>query len=99
MTIREYLDKRRVRAYISLFGGFGIVGIAGVWAGCLPGFIVIIGIIFGVGGALYLNYGLRCPKCNGMIAYAVSWPIDKFIYISDSIKSCPFCEVKLDDQV
>jgi len=99
MTVREYLDKRRVAAYIALFVGFGIVGLAGVCAGCLPGFIVIIGIVVGVGGALYLNYGLRCPKCNGMVAYAVAWPMDKFIYISDSIKLCPFCGVKMDEEI
>jgi hypothetical protein len=99
MTVREYLDKRRMSALGAMFSGIVILLVGSIFAGHSL-VTLALGFIFVFGGAMYLNYGLRCPKCNGMVSYAVCWPVDpRFIYISEKVKFCPFCGVEMDSQI
>jgi hypothetical protein len=99
MTIREYLDQRRMKALGAMGIGFAVIFFLALTA-THSFFLMCLGFIVAFGGAMYLNYGLRCPKCNGIVSYAVCWPVDpRFIYISDKVKFCPFCAAELDSKI
>lgn len=42
----------------------------------------------------YSIFGIRCPKCKGVLGYAITWPLGKWLNISEKIKFCPFCGVE-----
>jgi Na+/citrate or Na+/malate symporter len=47
--------------------------------------------IFGVGNIL-LYIGIRCPKCNSIIGYAI-------VFSAEKIDQCPRCKVTLDENI
>jgi hypothetical protein len=47
--------------------------------------------LFGVGNIL-LYIGLRCPKCNATIGYAI-------VFSAEKLDRCPRCKIMLDENI
>jgi hypothetical protein len=102
MTIREFLDKRNIKGFIVLFIGWVTFMISGIMsaAGKLNIYILVpIGILFMMGGMVYREISIKCPRCKSRLAHAVLWPMDIFLRISEKIKFCQFCGVSLDSEM
>ena len=99
MTIREFVKRRLLLGLGTVFSCFLIMGILGITFGAheekpsalfllilIPFFIVII----------FVNFGIRCPKCNGnlgiTIGHALFSPFTKH-----KPHYCPFCGISLDE--
>jgi nitrate/nitrite transporter NarK len=48
-------------------------------------------VIFGVGNIL-LYIGIRCPKCDSIIGYAI-------VFSAEKLDQCPRCRVMLDENI
>ena len=58
-------------------------------------FVAFTGFIVSI---LFLMFGIRCAKCGGNLGYTISTPSSSFFSISDKIRFCPYCGVRLDTE-
>ena len=103
MKIREKLNRTRKKIFFLGFISW-ILFAAGIVLLALQKndeFPILILIPFGLFMFMcfYSMFGIRCPKCKGMLGYALSWPVGKWFSISEKIKFCQFCGVAFDSEI
>ncbi len=99
MTIRELVMKKFYLGIGALFACFlcvGIIGIPLIVREKEPALFIFMILPF-MAGILFLNVGIRCPKCNGNLGITV---VPGFIvpYAKQKPRYCPFCSVSLDEK-
>ena len=96
MTVREFVAKRKRRAGIVAYAGFGLLMLGMLLGGGRPWLALMIpGFAVFLGANAYLLFFLRCPRCGGNIGYPVSGISGPFS-VSRKVRFCPFCGVPLD---
>lgn len=103
MKIREKLNQTRKKIYLRSFLSWVLILASMVFSAIqnndsFPILILIPFALFMV-MCFYSIFGIRCPKCKGMLGYALSWPIGKWLNLSEKIKFCQFCGVNLDSEI
>ncbi|MFH1092749.1 MAG: hypothetical protein V1739_01180 [Candidatus Omnitrophota bacterium] len=105
MKIREKLNKIRNTIYLLGFLSWLLLTLAASLVfsktqhnNSFPIVILIPFALFMI-MCFYAIFGIRCPQCRGILGYAVSWPMGKWLNISEKIKFCPFCGVNLDSEI
>ncbi|MFZ2602821.1 MAG: hypothetical protein WAX79_02330 [Candidatus Omnitrophota bacterium] len=103
MKIREKLNQTR-KKYLSLgllswvLFAVSIVLMASQKNDYFPILILIPFALF-MFMCFYSIFGIRCPKCKGVLGYALGWPPGKWFNISEKIKFCLFCGVDFDSEI
>jgi len=95
----KLIDKiiRRKNFYLTLVAtGFAAMTVLAFTEKYLPASIfkwMLYGALalFGVGNIL-LYIGLKCPKCNSMIGYAI-------VFSAEKVDQCPRCRVMFDEDI
>ena len=96
MTLRDKINKRK-NLYLTLVAiGFAILIVLAFIEKYMP--IMIFKailysalVIFGAGNIL-LYIGIRCPKCNSTIGYAI-------VFSAEKLDQCPRCRVMFDENI
>jgi hypothetical protein len=100
MKIREMINTQKRKAVIAASSGMALFAVSfltsTVYKGMLP--VALIGFAITMGGIMFLQFGLSCPRCQGRIGYAANYPGEPFS-ISSKIRFCPFCGVALDSDL
>jgi DNA-directed RNA polymerase subunit RPC12/RpoP len=52
--------------------------------------IVIPALIVFMASVIYLTFGIRCPRCKGMMGHVISYGSGPFS-ISKKVNYCPYC--------
>lgn len=105
MKIREKLNQTRKKIYLFGFLSWVLLLASMVFSAIQnnDSFPILISIPFALFMfmCLYSIFGIRCPKCKGILGYALVWPIGKrFKFnISEKIKFCQFCGVNFDSEI
>ena len=103
MKIREKLNKTRKKIYLIGFLSWVLVAASIVFSATNENdsfeMLILIPFALFMFSCLYLLFGIRCPKCKGVLGYVVSWPPGKWLDISEKIKFCPFCGIELDSEI
>lgn len=97
MSIRKFLYQR-------FYGAFALLMLTG-WAIMLtaqpvPGSVPIslwVGIPVVVVLILYLNFGIRCPRCRGNLGITLG-PALMSGFSRHPVHYCPFCGVSIDQK-
>jgi ribosomal protein S27AE len=100
MTIRESLDRKRRKASIIAFASWLVFVAAGVLTSeyspaiilAIPAFIVFMASV------VYLVFGIRCPRCGGIMGYVLIYSSGPFS-ISRKINYCPHCGQDINKEV
>jgi hypothetical protein len=96
MKPRDKINKRK-KFYLTLVAtGFAAMTVLAFIEKYLPTIIfkwILYGALalFGVGNIL-LYVGIRCPKCNSIIGYAI-------VFSADKTDQCPRCRVMFDENM
>lgn len=103
MKIREKLNQTRKKMFLLSFT-FWVLIIAGlvystIQKNDLFPILILIPFILFIFTCSYSLFGIRCPKCKGVLGYALAWPLGKRLNISEKIKFCPFCGVDFDSEI
>ena len=99
MTIRQFLRRRVTWAYL-----IGIAGGLALWVAhwsrdeVLAEAATIFGVVAVVGGVLFLNFALRCPKCKGNLAVTAVSAVYS-VWGKRRVKFCQYCGVSIDERV
>jgi hypothetical protein len=100
LKIREMINNQKQKAVITAASGMGLFAasmlISTVYKGMFS--MAWIGFVIAIGGILFLQFGLSCPKCRGRIGDIVNSSIGPF-KLSPKIRFCPFCGVALDSDL
>lgn len=101
MKIREKLNQTRKRLFLLAVLSWVLVIVALIFSDMQnnDSFPPLILIPFGLFMFIcfYSIFGIRCPKCKGMLGYTICWPPG--LNISKKIKFCPFCRVEFDSEI
>lgn len=101
MTIRRSLERIRSRQFYLAGAGF-LIFLVGSLAGAADESYLVLGLagFFAfAAGILVVLFGLRCPRCGGILGYAFSWPPGTLLRISPRIRFCQYCGVDLDAEL
>lgn len=100
MTVREYLDRARRRAMLMSFGSWLLIplGVLGLQASRAFVAVVVAGFAGFFASIFYQLVGVRCPRCNESLGYALRWPYAPF-RISHKIRFCQCCGVRFESQI
>jgi len=103
MKIREKLNKTRKKIYLLGFLSWVLILAVMVFSATQKNdsfsALILIPFALFMFVCFYSIFGIRCPKCKGMLGYALVWPLGKWLNISEKIKFCPFCGVELDSEI
>lgn len=101
-TIRDRLNRKRRHLILWMFLAL-FCSIAGMIASeLISQWFLVLGLgSFAVSMFIILLFylGIRCPKCEGNIGYALTWPPTWNMSVSKKIRFCPFCGVSLDTEM
>jgi hypothetical protein len=50
-------------------------------------------------GIYQLAFGVHCPRCRENIGRATLWPVGPWLSLSDTIRRCPACGVRLEEEL
>jgi len=101
-TIRNKLNTSFRRTLVAQWGGFFLVCLGVILGYALSEVFVsiaLIGFVVLVIGMLYMLYGIRCPRCKRMFGNTIHYPFGRLFSISEKVKFCPFCGVKIDSKI
>jgi len=96
MRLRDKINKRK-NLYLTLVAiGFSALIVLAFIEKHMPAMIynaILYSalVIFGVGNIL-LYIGIRCPKCNSIIGYAI-------LFSAEKVVQCPRCRVMFDEKI
>ena len=96
MKLIDKINKRK-KFYLTLVAtGFAAMAVLAFIEKYLPatifkGTLYCALALFGVGNIL-LYIGIRCPKCNSIIGYAI-------VFSAEKIDQCPRCRVMFDENM
>lgn len=96
MSLRDKINKRK-NLYLTLVAiGFAALIVLAFIEKYMPAMIfkpILYSalVIFGVGNIL-LYIGIRCPKCNSIIGYAI-------VFSAEKVDQCPRCRVMFDENM
>lgn len=96
MSLRDKINKRK-NLYLTLVAiGFSALIVLAFIEKYMPTMIfkaILYSalVIFGVGNIL-LYIGIRCPKCNSIIGYAI-------VFSAEKVDQCPRCRVMFDENM
>ena len=97
LTIRTYITKRIRWAFAAAMGAMLLLFVLsnlGDGKSALPfliGFVPFLGLI------LYMNFGIRCPKCSGNVGITIAPHMTGWPGLGGKVISyCPFCGTSLD---
>lgn len=96
MRLRDKINNRK-NIYLALVAiGFAAMIALAFTEKYIPALIfkpILYGALalFGVGNIL-LYIGIRCPKCNSIIGYAI-------VFSAEKLDQCPRCRVMFDDNI
>ncbi|MFH1458993.1 MAG: hypothetical protein ABIG64_01285 [Candidatus Omnitrophota bacterium] len=101
MKIREKLNKIKNRLYLMGFLAWLAFPATIILSTINKNFSIYILIPFCIFGfcCMALIFGIRCPKCRGVLGYVICWPPGKWFKISEKIKYCPFCGLDFDSEI
>jgi exosortase/archaeosortase len=100
MTIRESLTKKKRKVSIIAFAAWIIFAFGSILNSkhyaemsiFIPTFVIFMACV------AYLLFGIRCPKCKGIMGYVISYTSSPFS-ISKKINYCPYCGQDLNKEV
>jgi hypothetical protein len=100
LKIREMINNQKRKAVITAASGMGLFSASLLISTFHKGMfsIAAIGFIIAIGGILFLQFGLSCPRCRGRIGDVVNNSLGPFT-LSPKIRFCPFCGVALDSDI
>ena len=96
MSLRDKINKRK-NLYLTLVAiGFAALIVLAFIEKYMPAMIfkaILYSalVIFGVGNIL-LYIGIRCPKCDSIIGYAI-------VFSAEKVDQCPRCRVMFDENM
>jgi hypothetical protein len=77
MKIREKLNSQLRWGFLIMFSGWIFMVVLMIFFDKnLPEYVPVVGFMPFIGGILYLNFGICCPKCKFRIGYMISYSID-----------------------
>lgn len=99
MTIREHLEKRLRWGTAAALSSLALVIIFGIMSsdeGSPP--LFFIGFIPFMATILYMNFGIRCPKCSGNLGLTIGHASMSF-GSKHRISFCPYCGTSIDQEI
>jgi len=96
MRLRDKINKQKY-LYLTLVAiGFAILIILAFTEKYMPANIfrpiLYIALVIFCGGNILLYIGIKCPKCNSIIGYAI-------VFSADKVDQCPRCKVVFDENI
>ncbi len=99
MTVRDFLTRKKRKVSIIAFASWLILAIAGILSSRYKTFIFIVpAFIVFMASVIYLIFGIRCPRCKGMMGHVSSYSSGPFS-ISRKINYCPFCGLDINTEI
>src|SRR2546428_10980256 len=94
MSLLDAINLRRRKSGVIMMAGFALFALGGIASSTNHSFIAVslLGILMFGGGMLYQFYGIRCPRCGGMIGFALNSFGNLFAVPSQS-RFCSLCGV------
>ena len=96
MRFRDKINKRK-NIYLALVAtGFAVMTVLAFTEKYIPAatfkWILYLALaVFAVGNTL-LYVGIKCPKCNSIIGYAI-------VFAAEKVEQCPRCRVVFDEEI
>ena len=96
MKPRDQINKRK-NLYLTLTAiGFAALIVLAFTEKYMPT-VIFKGILYGAlalfcAGNILLYVGIRCPKCNSIIGYAI-------VFSAEKLDQCPRCRVMFDENI
>ncbi|HSV21782.1 MAG TPA: hypothetical protein VLJ17_01995 [Xanthobacteraceae bacterium] len=100
MTIREHFKQRFRWAIAAAFGSWILIAVFAMTHtgdGATPLFFV--GFAIFIGAILFMNFGIRCPKCRGNLGMTIGHAFMTFGASKHRIGFCPFCGTSIDENI
>lgn len=101
MTIRDYVKRRLIVGYGVLALGVAYFLVIARFLAAEDGageLLVAPGVALAIGGILYLNFALRCPRCKGNLAISpAAYPLS--MSKQHRFNFCPYCGVSADQRI
>ena len=100
-TIRQILTAKRRRYFLAFLFVIPAVLILNGLGKINSIFHIMAFALFPVAAILILGlqFSIRCPKCHGILGFALNWPITWDFSVSKEIKFCQRCGVSLDEEI
>jgi hypothetical protein len=101
VTIRDHLNGFRRRVLLLGFVGLLLIVLAAAAAASHDSALILAaaGSLVLFVGIFQLVVGVRCPRCQENIGRAVMWPVGPWLSVSDTIRQCPACGVRLEEEL
>jgi hypothetical protein len=99
MTIREHVRKCLLWGIIAAFSSALAVILETALNGNPGSPLFIVGFIPFIGAILFMNFGIRCPKCRGNLGITIVHYFPLFGWSKHQIGFCPFCGTSIDQEI